>query len=352
MGGKATLKTGECSEKIKLNGFTDTQYTEFKHDLIELIQDFNEKYKTFAGEPLWTDNNEIVNYDIFSGSGNAFFKKNRDEYIKVKPIIGDLDVQVPDKNREKLKEFLENSCGAMFGKFKYIGTKYGLDFYNVFQAPKKFNPHATNIQIDFEFNEYEDGKPNQFDLWAKNSDWSDLQKGIKGVAKQELLPCLYKIKYKRTGILLQPKSDIPAKNQRGGNFNSLSLGPKGSRGHYVPVMKNGKQLIVNGQLAYRETSVKDTGTNKNLDTIFEELFDHKPNSKEKKLFWSYQGCLQLMKENYSDQMIKEIYQLYSKHMLDHTDNEDVYNTIMKKFEEYFPYVNMNFEKYVKQITGE
>ena len=352
MGGKATLKTGECSEKIILKEFTNAQYTRFKQSLIELIEDFNQKYKIFAGEPLWTDHNEIVNYDIFSGSGNAFFKKNRDEYINVKPIMGDLDVQVPDKNREKLKEFLENSYGATFGKFKYLGTKYGLDFYNVFQAPKEFNPSATFVQIDFEFNEYENGKPNQFDLWAKNSEWIDLQEGLKGVAKQELLPCVYKIKYKRMGVLLQPKSDIPAKNQRGGNFNSLSLGPKGSRGHYIPALdENGKQKVVNGLLAYRETSVKDTGTNKNLDKIFEELFDHQPDERERNLFWSYQGCLQLMKENYTEERIKEIYNLYSKHMLDHTDNETVYNAIMKKYEEYFPYINMNFDKYLKQVTG-
>lgn len=352
--GNATTKSGESGAKINIAGFTDKLYNEFRLDIIKLIKAFNKVYTKDMGEPLWKNESEIDNFEVFSGSGNSYFKKSREEYTKVKPKIGDIDVQVPEASRDKLKEFLSTHEGQKFNGFTYLGTKYGLDFYNIFKAPSKYNPYATNIQIDLEFNEYdEEGKPNEFDLWAKNSEWEDISKGIKGVAKQELLPCVYKIKYKRLGVLLQPKKDIPAKNQRGGNFNSLSLGPKGSRGHYIPVNgPDGKQLMIDGQPAYRETSFKDTGSNKNVDKIFVELFGHEPDKRERQLFWSYQGCLQLMKENYTERMINDIYQLYHEHMLDHTDNEEVYNIIMNKFKEFFPYVytkneKMNFNKYLK-----
>lgn len=335
MGGKATLKTGESSSNIELYKFNMDLYESFKKNVIGLINKFNVAYKKFSNEPLWKKQSIIDNFEIFSGSGYSFLTHTKNDFVTVKPTMGDLDVQVPEKCRELLKSFLEKSIGKKFNGFTYLGTKCGLDFYNIFKAPSKYHPFATNIQIDFEFNDFDsDGNPNEFDLWSKNSDWSDLKIGIKGVAKQELLTCVYKIKYKRIGVLLQPTKNIPAKNQRGGNFNTLSLGPKGSRNHYVPVMEHGKQLIVDGKLAFRETSLKNTGSNKNLDSIFEEIFDHKPNEIEKKQFWSYQGCLQLIKDNFNKTFVNEIFQLYKKHMLDHIDSEKNYNTIINKFKEF------------------
>lgn len=336
MGGKATLKTGECSSKINIEKFNDELYDSFKKDILNLIKKLNVAYKKFSGEFLWKNSTVIENFEIISGSGTSFFTKQRNEFVGVKTSMGDIDIQVPVNCRETLKNFLDASIGKKFNGFTYVGTKCGLDFYNIFKAPSKYNPFATNVQIDLEFNDFDEkGKPNLFELWSKNSDWTDLKEGIKGVAKQELLPCVYKIKYKRIGVLLQPTKNLPTKNQRGGNFNALSLGPKGSRQHYIPVMADGKQLIVDGKLAFRETALKDTGSNKNLDSIFEEIFGHEPNEREKKLFWSYQGCLQLMKENFTTKMITEIFQLYKKHMLDHTENEIVYNKIINKYIEFF-----------------
>lgn len=354
MGGLATVNN-ISSKKIDIMNFSDEMYYDFRKSIINLVKALNNAYGKAFGNPIWKDDILIDTFKIFTGSGNSFFWKNKADFTKVKQSIGDLDIQVPDTIRENLKQFLEDNKGKSFNGYKLLGSKIGLDFYNLFEAPKKYSPYATIVQLDIEFNEYDkDGNPNEFDIWAKNSDWKDLEQGIKGVAKQELIPCIYKIKYRKNGILLQPKSDTPAKNQRGGNFNSISMGPKGSRCHYVPVIgKDGKQIYVNGKPAYRETKVKETGTNKDLKKIFYEMFDHQPNEEELNKLWTYIGILELMKENYTEKMIQEIYELYHEHMKDHCGNDQkVYNSFMTTFTKVFPFVylkseSLNFDKFLK-----
>lgn len=342
-GGNAKTKNGDYAAKVSIAEMSKKQYESYRADIVKLVKAIAKAFKAQTKESLFPNEGAIDSFQIFSGSGNSFFKQNYEDYTRVKPKLGDIDVQIDASKKPQVIEFLKKNEGATFNGFKYLGSQFSDDIFNIFEAPAKYKPQATNIQIDFEFIDYdEEGNPNEFDIFAKNSEWEDISVGIKGLAKNELLPCIYKVIYARSGVLLQNKKNIPSKNQGIGNFPSLSYGKKGTRQKYQAVMgADGNQLQIDGKPAYREFSVKDTGTNKNVDSIFEEMFKHKPTPEEKKKFYNYQGLLELMKDNYDKATIQKIYDVYVPHLASHCDEMKVFTVINDKFKEVFPYVKNN-----------
>ncbi len=342
-GGNAKTATGENASKVDIASMGKDKYNSYRMDIVKLVKSISRAFRKTTGEKLFPNEGAIDSCEIFSGSGNSFFKQDYEKYTKVKPKLGDIDVQVDITKKEKIRKFLDANVGKLFNGFKYLGNSGTDDIFNVFEAPEKYRPEATNIQIDFEFIEFdENGNPNEFDIFAKNSEWEDISVGIKGLAKNELIPCIYKVIYGKEGVLFQNKRDIPSKNQGTGLFPSLSYGKKGTRSKYRPVIgADGKQVMYNGKPAFREYGVKETGTNKNLESIFEEMFKHKPTVDEKKKFYNYQGLLELMKENYSKDTIQRIYDVYVPWVAAKCDDLGVFKRINEKFKEFFPYVKMN-----------
>ncbi len=359
-GGNAKAKNGATASKISLADFTPEQYGAFKHGLLNLVYDLNKAFTKFAKEPLFPSEDAISSLKIFSGSGFEFFNRNREEYVKVKPKMGDVDVQIDENKREKVRAFLQANEGKKFAGFTYLGTQFGGDFYNIFEAPKQFQPAAQNIQMDFEFIEYdENGMPNEFDVFSKNSDWEDLSQGIKGLAKNNLLPVIYKVVYATPGVVFQNKKDEPSKAFKDDTVPTKSYGNKGSRQKYQPVKDaEGNQVMYDGKPAFREYAVKDTPLNRDLNAIFTEMFGVKPTPKTLKMMYSYNGVLHLMNKFLTKQQIQKIYQLYSKDLYKQVDDPTVSDAIVAKFKEVCPFVHDVNEKmtlglyYKKLILGE
>lgn len=359
-GGNAKAKNGAEASKISLKDFTPEQYTAFKQGLLNLVRAINQAYTKFAKEPLFPSEDAIDSLKIFSGSGFEFFKRSREEYAPVKPKMGDIDVQIDEKKRDKVREFLEANEGKKFNGFTYLGTQFGGDFYNIFKAPKEFQPAATNIQMDFEFIEYdENGMPNEFDVFAKNSDWEDLSQGIKGLAKNNLIPVIYKVIYGTPGVVFQNKKDEPSKAFKDEEVPTKTYGFKGSRQKYQPVLDaEGKQVMYNGKPAYREKAVKETPLNRSLPSIFEEIFGVQPSKKALQMMYSFTGMLKLMNKYLTKQQIQKIYQKYSEDLYKQVDDPAVADTICAKFKKECPFIHDVNEKftldlyYKKQILGE
>ena len=355
-GGNAKAKNGVEASKVNIKAFTDKQYESYKLDIINLILAINKKFAETYDEPLFPSNNLITSAKIFSGSGHSFFKKSKEEYTAVKPKLGDIDVQVDKKKKDQVKEFLVNNEGTNFAGFTLLGTQFGMDFFNIFQAPKKYNPAATNIQIDFEFVNYnEQNDIDEFDIFSKNSSWDDLKQGIKGFAKQQLLPAIYKAVYAVPGVVFQNKKDFPSKGQKGDEVSYKTFGPMGSRVKYNQVKDaEGNPVNYEGKPAFREIPTAQSTFNRNLDVAFKEMFGKKPSPEEKKQMYSFVGVLSLMKKFLTEKQIQRTYKFFYDDISTRTEDEGVLSAIFNKFKEVFPFVkeqneSLSFEKYTKQM---
>lgn len=338
-GGNAKTKEGISASKVRIGEMDKDTFESYRLDMLKLVVSINRAFRKQTGKRLFSDSS-VTDFSVFSGSGKSFFERDYEEYTRVKPLLGDIDVQIDLSMKQDIREFLSKNKGNTFNGFKYIGSQYANDLFNIFEVPEKYSSYASNIQIDFEFVEYDkEGKPNEFDTFVKNSDWKDMSIGIKGLAKNELIPCIYKVIYRKDGVLFQNKKDKPSSNQHSGNFPSLSFGNKGSRTKYRPVLdSDGKQVKYDGKPAYREYDVKDTGTNKDLNKIFEEMFGHQPSSSEKHDMYTYQGMLKLMDSNYDRKTIQDIYDVYVPWVAAKCDDVNVFRNINSKFKEVFPFV--------------
>ena len=356
-GGNAKAKNGAEASKVNIKAFTDKQYESYKLDIINLVLAINKKFEEAYDEPLFPSNDLITSAKIFSGSANTFFKKSKEEYTAIKSALGDIDVQVNKDKKDKVKEFLVNNEGTNFAGFTLLGTQFGMDFFNIFQAPKKYNPAATNIQIDFEFVLYNDkGDIDELDVYIRNSDWDDLKEGIKGFAKQRLIPSIYKAIYGVPGVVFQNKKDLPSKGYKKDEVSYKTFGPMGSRVKYNQVKDdNGHPVNYEGKPAFREIPTSQSTFNRNLDNTFEEMFGKKPTGAEKQKMYSFIGVLSLMKKYLNEKQIKRTYKFFYEDITEITDDETVLNAIFNKFKEVFPFINesLSFEKYAqKMMLGE
>lgn len=340
-GGNSTTKNGDKAAKVEIAQFDEPTYNAYKNAIIKLVKDVDVKFKKATGKSLFSSSDAVDSFKVFSGSGKSFFVRSYEEFTKIKPRLGDIDVQVDVANRAEIIQFMDDNIGKTFGGFKYLGHSGTSDIYNVFAAPKQFQPQATNIQIDFEFVEFdEEGNPNEFDMYTKNSEWEDMSQGIKGLAKQVLISTLYKVVFARQAVLFQNKKDLPAKNQKDGNFPTKSFGFKGTRTKYQPVLDaEGNPVLHDGKPAVRELPVAATKTEKSVDRAFYDLFKKEPSVKEKQMFYSYIGVLSLMKKYLDKATIQKVFDAYLKDIEDNTAQEpEVMEPIVNKFKSEFPFV--------------
>ena len=340
-GGNAKTKNGDEATKVNIAEMDEKTYNSYRNDIVKLVKAIAAAFNKATGEKLFPNESAIDTYQVFSGSGNAFFKRDYEEYTKVKPKLGDIDVQVDASKRQAIIDFLKSSEGAKWNGFTYLGSMFTGDVYNIFKAPAKYNPQATNIQIDFEFVDFdEDGNPDEFDTYVKNSEWEDMSQGIKGLAKQIIISTLYKVIYARQGVLFQNKKDLPSKNQGDGNFPTKSFGFKGTRSKYAPVLDaDGNQVMFDGKPAVRELSVDATGTEKSVAKVFQDIFGKEPSVKEKQMIYSYTGVLALMKKYLNKTTIQKIFDAYRKDLDEKGGGEpEVIEPILNKFKAVFPYV--------------
>lgn len=352
-GGNAVAENGQTADDINIQDFSKEQYTKFKKDVIEMLVQFNKAFKNFSGEELYS-NELLTSFELFSGSSYEFFRRDRDEFVKHKKTMGDMDMQIDGTKKEKIREFLKSSIGKKFNGFVYQGAQFGGDFYNIFTVPKEFNPMAKNIQIDFEFVDYDSGRPTEFVRFSKNSSWDDMQVGIKGLAKNVLMSTIYKVVYGSEGVVFQNKKDIPSKAFKSSKVPSMTYGFKGSRVKYSPVYDDsGKHVEFEGKPAFREVSVKDSGTNTNLEEIFKEMFGKYPEGDELRRMYSYVGILGLLNKYLNEEKNQEIYTSFMESIVKFVGvSGDLFEAIKSKYKEIVSTVfdekeNLTFEKYIR-----
>lgn len=336
-GGNAHTKDGIEASKIQLSQLEPELYENFQHDVKAILKRLNDEFRMQYGYPIW----ENLTEEVFNGSSYYFYTKDRETFIKAKPTMGDIDVQIDLNNKEDVIEFMDSIEGITINGFKYNGYQKVGDIYNVWTAPEKYSPAITNFQIDFEFVEFDETKnPNEFDRFTRRTGWNDLEANIKGLAKNVLLSCIYRTLYFRKGIVFTPKRDRPRTQQSStGNVPIRTFSLKGTTEPFNPVNdENGIQRKYEDQDVYREKPKEEKVYNRKISKVFEEIFKREGTPDELKKLGSYLGILQLMKDNFKPELIQEIYNRLFFKMPDNVDDESVTISVLDKFKNFYGYI--------------
>lgn len=240
--------------------------------------------------------NLFNSYDFLSGSSRHLFDMSipTSEFIRYKPSLGDIDLQVDIIKKEEIRIFLDEMKENKFAHFDFIGYKVSSDQFITLWKFKKKN---INIQIDFEFVEFSAGAPTNWSLFSHSSAWEDITEGIKGVFHKYLLRALT-TKTLRDVIVLKGKKEVPTKIKATDLAFSVS---HGLRKKLEPVFENGKQKVIDGLFVYKEIPTDKSTYIKDISSIFTILFDFEPNNIELKKFHSFVGTLDLINIHFSNE---------------------------------------------------
>jgi hypothetical protein len=278
--------------------------TEIVKTLTDGLKAINRAFEKQNGLPLWSD--EIFKSNQFlSGSAFHFFDLKNikdDEFVKVKPSVGDIDTQVDGTLDTLIVNFLNSSKGKRFGPLTLIGFKTSHGQRITLWRLDKFD---MNVQIDLELVEYSaDGKPTPWSQFSHSSSWKDLKQGLKGVAH----------KYLMQAINARSLHDlvIKARTQRSKDKITKSSQmtfsvTNGLRQRLEPVLDSkGNHVTVNGLPAYRELSTSESQGNTDLNYIFKTYFGEDPNEKDIEKMSSFIGLIGLIEKYFSKEEQKMV----------------------------------------------
>jgi hypothetical protein len=190
------------AEKIDLrSGRINRQ--DLRRDVIEMLQVLDEEFNADHGRPLW----DRAQRDDILGSGFAFNGSSAhlfappetmsdEKFIKFKPTVGDIDLIVPDDTPDELFRTLNRLEDAQLTpRIAYIGHNKKSSKVDQINALFSYtwDPDApagqgdTFFQIDFEFSEFEGGRPTEWAKFSHSSSWRDVEAGVKALAHKILL---------------------------------------------------------------------------------------------------------------------------------------------------------------------
>lgn len=305
-GGNVILKTGEAAEKIDLTKADSKVFEDLKKGLLLSFEAINIKFDKQYGYPLWEDFKALVSTGkIFSGSTRSFFTKNFDTFVKYKPQVGDMDVQVPESAMKDLKEFLTDNIGTKFGDYIWKGfTHNGMQYNGLLQPPKDLQYLSDFIQLDFEGTPFEDSSPTEFATFGHYSSWEDITKNVKGLFIKYLMRALSS-GIKKDKIAIVGKSGKRLKRSDLQSFYGFSV-DKGFRLKIEPVLDEvGNLVLTDGLPTYKEIPSKTATYKTDLDEIFSIIFGKMPTKMEKKGLFSFVRTLDLIKNNIDKPVVEE-----------------------------------------------
>ena len=129
MGGNARYinrNTGEdmgFAEKIDL---TQISRKEIVEEITTCLSNLDKSFFIVNGTHLWNDFRVIQNGSALNGSSNALFDTSisDEEFVSVKPSVGDVDVTFPEEHMASLWHLLNELEGVALSKhLTYLGHK-------------------------------------------------------------------------------------------------------------------------------------------------------------------------------------------------------------------------------------
>ncbi len=281
--------------------------------LNNLLQSINNAYQQSYQAPLW-DPKLLQSRAFLSGSSLHFFNTDipDDEFVRVKPKVGDIDTQVNKENEDNLNQFLTANRGKVVGPATLLGHQKGNE---QFSSLWELTDPPIKVQIDLEFVAFDKKGPTPWSQFSHSSSWDDLQAGVKGVFHKFLIQSFTTLTSQ--DFLLQKSvgrganktlQHIPTRD----NMFSFAVSSKeggGLRAKYEQVMdERGKPLYIDGLPVMQPLPAQ--GYEQDLTNIFATIFgDRAKKPQLKKLLpdtWSFTGLLKVMDQVLSPEEKQEV----------------------------------------------
>jgi hypothetical protein len=150
-------------------------------DVHGALSDIHDAFHKEHGEHLFgKDKEHLHSSSVYSGSSEHFMGHHVSdvEFVRHKPSVGDVDVQVSHDHKNKLEKTL--ATGKKFGKYTVAGTKkHGNEISAVMR-----HENGEHHQFDFEGTHHPGSETDKF---LHSANWEDTKSGIKGVHHKVLI---------------------------------------------------------------------------------------------------------------------------------------------------------------------
>lgn len=316
-------------EKIDLN---TVRLPVFRSEFLKLFNTLNELFYKEYKRKLWKPE-DLSNAIVFNGSSSFVMNSQypEDEILKHKPLVGDIDITIPDYELKPMFLLLRKYENQRFGKFTYKGTyrqnenAIGDQILTIFRFYLNADT-AINCQIDFEGVDFAGGSPTEFARFGHSSSFEDAKENIKALHHKFLIQAVFTTISSRPDIVIATPASTPD-NIKQISWNKVKAAKalkfsvtNGLRYCLAPMLdKEGNICKFNGCDVYKEIPTKESKYEKNLSKIFELAFKGKGSISE---FHSFVGICKLIKKHCDKETQKAILDNYFNIMFGPTSQKN------------------------------
>jgi hypothetical protein len=258
----------------------------FVKELVKNLLVLNVAFEKQYGLKIWEKDSYITSGKVFSGSSEHFINTegiSDEDYGRLKPKTGDIDVQMSEDLESQMHEFFKTN--TKFGTMRYLGQSQSA----IGQISALFAYQGWNIQIDFEFVDIgSDGLPTEWSAFSRSSAWKDIEAGIKGVMHKFAIATL---DHAYTKVInLKKGKRKPTITPTEVHFFAFSVA-KGLRPKYREV--EGEAGV------WEAIPPKEGKYTRDIAEIFMQLYKKKASSSDREMFNSFVGVIGLV-DKYMD----------------------------------------------------
>ena len=272
--------------------------------LNKLMHDINTLFHASYNKTIWPAK-ALASRKFLSGSSFHFFDKNipDEDFVRLKPKVGDIDTQCPEELDPEVKAFLTSIINKQVGDAIFLGFSPGNNQYSsLWQVTLDELP--VKLQIDFEFGKYdpETEEPDEWYAYSHSADWDDMAAGIKGVFHKYIDRALpyAQTSTKYVARVLKKSTKISPEPVTDSDYSFAVSGKQGGglSNKYIPYIDpaTGEAMEHNGIPVMQQLEPSDANRHyeKNVGKQFEIFFGKVPTPEERKLLNSFVGTIQLM----------------------------------------------------------
>lgn len=183
-------------------------------DIHHALSDLHDQFHRETGEHLFGKNKSgLSSGSTYAGSTRALMDKKlqHKDVAAAMPTTGDVDAQMHHDHKNQMAKFL--FPGRLIGKYMVVGTKkHGNEVSAVMR-----HENGENHQFDFEgvHTDPKTGEPTAGEQFLHSADFSDRQRGIKGVHHKVLLNAIASANNQKFSITHGLRSRDSAKDDPG-----------------------------------------------------------------------------------------------------------------------------------------
>jgi hypothetical protein len=182
-GGNIKVKSAS-GEEVSAAPFKVNDRGKQTQDIHAALKSIHNSYNQATGAHLFGKNGKALETgSAFAGSTKHFMNGHisDDEFKKHKPIVGDIDAQIPMEHKDDLAKHLKP--GDRHGPYTVVGVKkHGNETSAVMR-----HDNGEHHQFDFEGTHYKGDEPHKDENFLHSADWNDAKAGISGAHHKILL---------------------------------------------------------------------------------------------------------------------------------------------------------------------